>query len=351
MDTLPVQNVIAPPAAAAAAGAGAPEDNNTANDTAAPAPRRFGALLALQLGTTLQVAGKKTPAVDAAADDKTGAEPGAAIATDALAGLTLPSLLPAVAPATQTIHLAQGANPDPRNVETTASSAVAAPDRHALPRAAADTKADIPQTTESAEPAHAAAGPHVRDTAEFQAAIAHAGEKLAHGADAAAPGAPPAQVAQLAVAPAPAAVAPAQAALEARVGTPDWNTELGQKIVWMIGDKQHVAEMRVNPPELGPLDIKLTVDGQLTTAVFTSPHGAVRDAVESALPRLREVLADSGIMLGNASVTADTPRDGQAFADQRPGARTAHPLAPDAGPAPALIRVTTSTRGLVDLFA
>jgi len=143
--------------------------------------------------------------------------------------------------------------------------------------------------------------------------------------------------------------------VNATVGSAAWGAELGQKVVWMVGEKQHVAELHVNPPELGPLDIKLTISEHNTTAVFTSPHGAVRDAVEAALPRLREVLAESGIMLGNASVTSDTPQDGSAFAAQQEQARrgnTASPVAKAAAVgAPPVISQLVLRNGLVDLFA
>ena len=158
----------------------------------------------------------------------------------------------------------------------------------------------------------------------------------------------------------PAASAPsaaAQAAVQTQLATPldhpAWGSELGQKLVWMVADKLHVAEMHINPPQLGPVDIKLTVDGNETTAVFTSPHSEVRQVLESSLPKLREVLAESGIMLGNASVTADSPRDGSAFA--QPQQRMPR-LGGDAGPGmeqesmrPAAAPVRG--RGLVDLFA
>jgi flagellar hook-length control protein FliK len=49
-------------------------------------------------------------------------------------------------------------------------------------------------------------------------------------------------------------------------------------------------------------------DNQLT-AQFTSPHSAVRDAVENAIPKLREILADNNITLGNATVSDQAPRD------------------------------------------
>ena len=155
----------------------------------------------------------------------------------------------------------------------------------------------------------------------------------------------------------PAAQPTVTAATQPQIHTPfgaaGWGAELGQKVVWMINDKQQVAELRVNPPDLGPLDIKLTIDDHQTTAVFTSPHSAVREAVEAALPRLREVLAESGIMLGNASVTADSPRDGSAYTPQRPPASaTAEPIVdPLSAQNQRLTTVPTRGRGLVDLFA
>jgi flagellar hook-length control protein FliK len=155
---------------------------------------------------------------------------------------------------------------------------------------------------------------------------------------------------------APTAPQAAQLHVNATVGSAAWGAELGQKVVWMIGEKQHVAELHVNPPDLGPLDIKLTISDNNTTAVFTSPHGTVRDAVESALPRLREVLAESGIQLGNASVTSDTPQDGSAFATQQEQARRGNgvPQAADstaAGAAQPVASQVTRRNGLVDLFA
>lgn len=141
--------------------------------------------------------------------------------------------------------------------------------------------------------------------------------------------------------------------IDTPIGTPEWPAEFTQKIVWLAGEKQQVAELHVNPPELGPLHIRLVTDEAQASAVFASSHSEVREAVEAALPRLREVLADSGITLGNASVTSDSPRDGSAF--DRPRAVT-HTFARDADghtPAPELPPALIRNRGdgLVDLFA
>ncbi|MBI4937486.1 MAG: flagellar hook-length control protein FliK [Nitrosomonadales bacterium] len=101
-----------------------------------------------------------------------------------------------------------------------------------------------------------------------------------------------------------------------RVDTPltrnSWGEEFSQKIIWMAAQRGQIAELHLNPPDLGPLDVVLSVSDGQATAMFSSPHAAVRNAVEQALPKLREMLADNGIMLGNATVSDQQPRERQA---------------------------------------
>lgn len=97
-----------------------------------------------------------------------------------------------------------------------------------------------------------------------------------------------------------------------------WGEEFNQKITWMATQQEQTAELHLNPPNLGPLDVVLNISGDQATALFTSPHAAVREVVEQALPRLRDMLADNGITLGNATVSDQSPRDQPASqAEQR----------------------------------
>lgn len=93
------------------------------------------------------------------------------------------------------------------------------------------------------------------------------------------------------------------------LGTDKWSNEFSQKIVWMCTQQNQVAELHLNPADLGPLNVTLKISNDQLTAQFTSPHLAVREAIESAIPKLREILADSGIQLNNASVGDQSPRD------------------------------------------
>ena len=158
------------------------------------------------------------------------------------------------------------------------------------------------------------------------------------------------------LAPTPLATAPLPptqtqaAAISARVGEHGWDQGLGDKLVWMASQKLQVAELRLNPADLGPLKITITLDQNQASAQFFSAHASVRDAIESAMPRLREMLADSGITLGQASVGTETFREqAQQQSDTRHG--------PTFTPVSNMSNVTMGerllqhARGLVDTFA
>lgn len=94
--------------------------------------------------------------------------------------------------------------------------------------------------------------------------------------------------------------------VDAPVGHAKWGGELAQKVVWMASQQSQVAEIHLNPAHLGPVEVMLSISQDQATAQFVSSHPAVRDAIQDALPRLREMLAESGIQLGNVTVGADS---------------------------------------------
>jgi flagellar hook-length control protein FliK len=195
-------------------------------------------------------------------------------------------------------------------------------------------------------PALAAAGAGVTDAADDKAGAAAAGADGAIDVRALQGGATKAEIkvqpetefslqqardaallaAQKETAPAAAALAPAQPAslaatqaaaaaseqLTARVGTQAWDNQVGQKVVYMVGSEEQTASLTLNPPDLGPMQVVLSVSNDQTNVTFTSNQLEVRQALEDALPRLREMMSESGIALGNASVNAGMPDNRQA---------------------------------------
>ncbi|MBD8626080.1 flagellar hook-length control protein FliK [Oxalobacteraceae sp. CFBP 8753] len=177
-------------------------------------------------------------------------------------------------------------------------------------------------------------------------------------------------------APAPLAALQAQAAkvdatgnpampgdrIPARLGTQAWDNQVSQRIVYMVG-KEQAATLTLNPPDLGPVQIVLNVTNDQATVAFSSDQLDVRQALENALPRLREMMSESGIALGNATVDANVPdqRQQQQDSDRRAqggqgGAGGLTGDGQDAAPAvnevaPRTRTVSIGDRGMVDLFA
>ncbi len=99
--------------------------------------------------------------------------------------------------------------------------------------------------------------------------------------------------------------------LSARVGTPAWDNQVGQKVIWMVGGEEQSATLELNPPDLGPVQVVLNVSNDMASVTFSSQQLEVRQALENSLPRLREMMSESGIALGNASVNAGNEGNGQ----------------------------------------
>ena len=107
--------------------------------------------------------------------------------------------------------------------------------------------------------------------------------------------------------------------LQARVGSNAWEQQLGQKVVWMVAGGDQSASLTLNPPDLGPLQVVLSVSNDSATATFTAHQPETRQAIENALPKLREMMSEAGIALGEASVSAGSQEQQQAFAEQARG--------------------------------
>ncbi|MEK7322229.1 MAG: flagellar hook-length control protein FliK [Pseudomonadota bacterium] len=84
---------------------------------------------------------------------------------------------------------------------------------------------------------------------------------------------------------------------------PQWNAELGSRVLWMVKQDVQTADIKLNPPHLGPLEVRVSMANDTVNVTFSSPHGLVRDALDAAMPRLRDMFMDNGLQLVNANVS------------------------------------------------
>lgn len=85
-----------------------------------------------------------------------------------------------------------------------------------------------------------------------------------------------------------------------------WGKVLSSRVVWMAREGVQQAQLRLNPANLGPVEVKLHMNNDQVNVSFVAQHAATRDALEQALPRLRESLQENGMNLADADVSDQT---------------------------------------------
>jgi len=95
------------------------------------------------------------------------------------------------------------------------------------------------------------------------------------------------------------------AEIKTPINHPEWKADLGERVAWMANNKISTAEIKINPAHLGPIEIKISVSNEQATVSMIASHGATRDALEAAIPRLRDLLSDSGLQLTDADVHSE----------------------------------------------
>lgn len=138
------------------------------------------------------------------------------------------------------------------------------------------------------------------------------------------------------------------------VGSPGWDQAVGQKLVWMTSGGMQSASLTLNPPDLGPLQVVLRVSNQQADATFITAQPEVRQALEAAMPRLREMMDQAGIQLGQATVDTGTPNQQKEAGQQQAHGSSMPPFGAardDADLNVVMLPVGSGGQRLVDTFA
>jgi len=163
--------------------------------------------------------------------------------------------------------------------------------------------------------------------------------------------------------------APTVPQLNAQLGSPEWQQQLGQQVMMFNRQGQQTAELRLHPQDLGSIQISMKIEDGQAQMQFVSGHSGVRAALEAAMPQLRTSLADSGITLNQTNVSSDTSQWQQASNgaqqqfNQQSGSSQGNAAswaafnagatasASDALPVPASLQLLANGKSGVDIFA
>ncbi len=160
--------------------------------------------------------------------------------------------------------------------------------------------------------------------------------------------------------------APGVPQLNAQLGSPEWQQQLGQQVMMFNRQGQQTAELRLHPQDLGSIQISMKIEDGQAQMHFVSGHSGVRAALEAAMPQLRTSLADSGINLTQSNVASDTSQwqqPGSQQSGQQSGSSQGNAASwaafngasavstSDALPVPASLQQLANGKSGVDIFA
>jgi flagellar hook-length control protein FliK len=98
----------------------------------------------------------------------------------------------------------------------------------------------------------------------------------------------------------------------------EWADQLSQKLAFLHSRNITSTELHLNPADLGPIDVRINMNGDQTTINFTSQNATVRELLEANIHRLREMLTDpSNPQNSSGGFAQNSEQQADGFAEQR----------------------------------
>ena len=88
-----------------------------------------------------------------------------------------------------------------------------------------------------------------------------------------------------------------------KFGHAQWGNMVAERTAMMVSQKIEFAELQLDPPELGPLQVKVSVTNDQTSVSFVASSSQVRDALEQTSNRLKELLEEQQLDLVDVDVS------------------------------------------------
>lgn len=134
---------------------------------------------------------------------------------------------------------------------------------------------------------------------------------------------------------------------------PDGQQQLAEKVRWMVNARNSMAEIRLDPPELGSMQVRVNVSGDSASVSFVVQSPQAKDMLMNAEPRLRDMLAEQGISLGESFVSQQQQQGSNSDGEGSQSGEGSSHLAGEMGEETSIIEqpLTRQAQGGIDDYA
>jgi flagellar hook-length control protein FliK len=120
------------------------------------------------------------------------------------------------------------------------------------------------------------------------------------------------------------------ATLPTPVNSPDFAQALAEKVsMWVSSartDGSMTAELHLNPAEMGPINVKIALDGQTAQVDFAAAALETRQAIEASLSMLHSALGDVGLNMTGGDVSSQTSQQSFNQSASQPSGTGSRPI-------------------------
>ena len=92
-----------------------------------------------------------------------------------------------------------------------------------------------------------------------------------------------------------------------------------EKVMIMVSQRLQSVDIQLDPPELGNVHVRVNLQGEQAMVNFVVQQQNTKDALEQHMGKLKDMLEESGIDLGQSDVKQDTGSQDEALADNAEG--------------------------------
>ncbi len=102
-------------------------------------------------------------------------------------------------------------------------------------------------------------------------------------------------------------------------GESGWGNMIAERSAMMASKSIKFAELQLDPPELGQLQVKVSVNQEQASVSFVAANAQVKDALDQSLGRLKELLQEQGLDLVDVDVSDQSSQQSDPEAEHEGG--------------------------------
>jgi flagellar hook-length control protein FliK len=131
-----------------------------------------------------------------------------------------------------------------------------------------------------------------------------------------------------------------------------WSEQVAGKIAWLAGRSIQSADIQLNPPDMGPIEVRVSVQNDQAQVTVNAQNAQVREMLELNSSRLRDMLEQEGLNLADFDVSGEAAGgDGDEAAEGESGERDGSGPASGAGETVATGESTITLDDGIDTYA